>query len=449
MLKAFNATAVLNSKAFTQIFWVISGLGASQGLRLFGNLILTRMLSPDEFGLLAIATSILVGVSMMSDVGLGGAVIKSNNTAKPGYMETVWTLSALRGLGIGVLLILLSYPISLVYDQPELAYIISIYCVVAILGGCSSTNIWLYDKKLQLRKRVFLEISGQAVSIVVMITWAYFSPNYWALVAGAVANALVYFAFSHVIYRGYKPGIRWDKEAVSEIFHYGKWVFLATAATFLSSQGDRLLLGAWLDISQLGIYAIAATFASLSIMIINKVAIRVLQPLFKQYYDKNRLDEVLKTRSIVNICSSAVCIAIAVYGDLIIAALYDERYIAAGWMLQLLAVRGISISFAATITAYVNAIGYPKANFRYEAVHACVLIGGLTLGAQVGITGMILAYAVAPFLCLPILAFAASKKGLHTFKSDLTILIISITVILVGWMIRDSEVLSRMMNIFS
>jgi O-antigen/teichoic acid export membrane protein len=325
MINKIKNLDFLKSKFITQIFWVIAGLGAAQGLRLLGNLVLTRMLNPGDFGLLAIATSILVGVNMFSDVGLGGTVIRSNKTDKLGYMETIWTLSAIRGVGIGFLLLFVAYPVSLFYGHPELVYIIVSYTAISIAMGCASTNLWLHDKKLDLRKRIINEFCAQLFAIVVMIIWAWISPTYWALVAGAVSSGLFFSIFSHVLYKGNRPKIQWDKEAISEVFHYGKWIFPATAVTYVASQGDRLIMGAVLAIEQVGIYTIAATFASLVTMIISKITMRVLQPLFKQYHDKNNTHDIKKVRFVIVCASAAVCILIAIWGDKIIECLYDAN----------------------------------------------------------------------------------------------------------------------------
>lgn len=436
------------SKFVTQIFWVVAGLGAAQGLRLAGNLVLTRMLNPGDFGLLAIATSILVGVNMFSDVGLGGAVIRSNKTDRPGYMETIWTLSAIRGVVIGILLLLVAYPVSIFYGHPELVYIIASYTAISVAMGCASANLWLYDKKLDLRKRIINEFLSQLFSIVVMIVWAWISPSYWALVGGAVSSALFFSIFSHFIYKGNRPKIHWDKEAIYEVFHYGKWVFPATAVTYVASQGDRLIMGAVLAIEEVGVYTIAATFASLVTMIIGKITMRVLQPLFKQYHDRNNIHGIRNVRLAIICASACICILTAIWGDKIIECLYDDRYVDGGWMLQLLSIRGIAVGLAATMAAYVLAVGQPKANFHYEATNACILVAGMLMGAKYGLAAMILAYTAGPFICLPVLVRSVRKEGLQTAHTDIPILLSSIGIIVLGWVLSDSVVLVEIYKIF-
>ena len=98
------------SKALTQGAWLIFGIGASQMIRLLGNLVLTRLLVPDAFGIMAIAITVITAFEMLSDVGIRNGVIKSNRTHEPAFMQTVWTIQFIRGLILATLvLVSLSY----------------------------------------------------------------------------------------------------------------------------------------------------------------------------------------------------------------------------------------------------------------------------------------------------------------------------------------------------
>ena len=116
--------------------------------------------------------------------------------------------------------------------------------------------------------------------MIVTITWAYYRPSVWAIVAGQLVSTVYRLGISFI--PSVAPGIRnsfcWDREAVHSIVHFGKWLMIATAFTFFATQSDRLILGRLISLSLLGIYGLAYQLSDVPRAIILALGNRVAYP---------------------------------------------------------------------------------------------------------------------------------------------------------------------------
>ena len=114
----------LESTAIRATIWTIADYGFSMALRVANSLILTRLLMPEAFGLMTLVTTLVVGISLISDIGLGPSVIQNARGDEPVLLNTAWTLQVLRGLGIFVVALALAWPMSLLYHEPRLMWLL-------------------------------------------------------------------------------------------------------------------------------------------------------------------------------------------------------------------------------------------------------------------------------------------------------------------------------------
>src|SRR5579862_3244895 len=114
----------LRNLAVRGTVWTIVGFGSSQVLRLAFNLILTRLLFPELFGLMALVWAILYGITLFCDIGIGPAVVRDPHGDTPVFLNTAWTLQILRGFGFALLCLLLAYPAAFFYGDARLRWVL-------------------------------------------------------------------------------------------------------------------------------------------------------------------------------------------------------------------------------------------------------------------------------------------------------------------------------------
>ena len=150
-----RARKVLESTAIRATFWTVMDYGCSMALRVVNSLVLTRLLMPESFGLMTLVTTLVVGISLISDIGLGPSVIQNPRGDEPALLNTVWTLQVLRGLGIFAVSLILAWPMALIYHEPRLLALIPALGLNVLISSFNSTNLLSMSRHMGVR-RVFL-----------------------------------------------------------------------------------------------------------------------------------------------------------------------------------------------------------------------------------------------------------------------------------------------------
>lgn len=405
--------------------WTIAGYGASQVLRLGSSLILTRLLFPEVFGLMALVNIFMHGLQMFSDVGLRPAVIRDRRGDDPAFVNTAWTIQIIRGLVLWGCSCLLALPLARLFGEPMLTWLVPVAGITALIGGFNATSLLTAMRHLRLAQVNLLELGSQAIAIVVMVVWALWSPSVWALVGGGLVGALVRMIGSHLLIPGIRVRLCWEKEAIRGLLSFGKWIFLSSAVHFLASQGDRLLLGKLVSMGTLGVYSLAFNLAMMLQLLSSRLSGQVLYPALSQigraqperlpdaYYSARRHLDILLVGAGVMMTG----------GSAIISVLYDERYAAAGWMLQLLGIRTAMACLNCPAESYLVSRGYPSYCLMRRVATMSWMLAGLPLGWYLaGLQGVVLAAATAEAPTLAVFWYGLSRRGVLRPRRELRVI---------------------------
>ena len=373
----FAGPGSLKQRALRAGGWSFAGHGLSMALRLGSNLVMTRLLVPEMFGVMTIATIVAVVLGMLSDIGLRQQIIQSPHGDDPDFLDSAWVLQVARGFILWFVAILLSaalygasiggmLPANSAYASPNLPLVIAISSSVAVIDGFQSTRIATAYRNLNQLPVMKIEFASQFVAVAVMIGLGVATRSIWALVAGGLVGALMSTVLSFVWLPGHRNGFRWKKSALRDLFHFGKWAFVSSVFTVLGANGDTLLLGGFVDAETLGCYAIAAMlmgavesgvgriFSAISLPVLSEVARNEPARLRDMYY-KLRVPSDL-----ILLFMAGVLFAT---GQLLVDLLYDPRYATAGGILQVLALALITARYGVAYQIYL-AVGNP----RYMAI---------------------------------------------------------------------------------
>ena len=141
-------TTRLSHRAIWGTLWTVFGFGFNQGIRLASSLVVTRLLAPDAFGMMALVVVFLIGVELLSDVGLRGSVIHHERGDCPDFLDTVWTIQVIRGFALWLVCVAIAYPVSIFYQTPELAQLLPVAALTAVIRGFASTHIYTVNRHL-------------------------------------------------------------------------------------------------------------------------------------------------------------------------------------------------------------------------------------------------------------------------------------------------------------
>src|SRR5689334_7497284 len=240
---ALEVPAPRDARLIRGSIWALVGHGGGQALRLAGNLVLWRLLYAEAFGLMAIVNVFMQGLAMFSDVGIGPSIIQNQRGDESRYLDTAWTIQAVRGFCLFLVAAVAAVPVARFYGQPELASLIPVVALGSILAGFNSTKLFTATRQIALGRLTLVDLVSQAGGLVVMVVWALATRSIWSLVAGGVSGLFFRLVLSHVLLPGERNRLCWDAKSAKTLLLFGRWIFMSTLLTFLVMQSDRLVFG--------------------------------------------------------------------------------------------------------------------------------------------------------------------------------------------------------------
>lgn len=393
----------------------VIGFGGGQGLRLAGNLILTRLLVPEAFGLMALVTVVVIGLKMFSDVGIMQSIMRSPRGDDPEFLNTAWTLDVMRGFIIWGLACLLAWPMAQFYGSPELQYIVPVAALVLVFAGLEPSNVDSAARHLSLGRVTLLDLLSQFIGIVTMVVLALMFRSVWALVAGQLVGAVAKLLLMHFGLPGIRNEFRLERRAVRELVGFGKWVFLSTVAGFLALQGDKLILGKFLTLEMLGIYNIGYFLATVPMMLAYALVGRMVIPVYRETPPAaSRANFLLLRRMRFALTGPLVALSalLAISGVALVEFLYDARYAQSGPILVLLSVAFMVQIMALGYDQIALAMGDSRCFFAVTAVRSALLLGCVLFGVvHYGLIGALLGQGAAFVLTYPFIIWLARRYG--------------------------------------
>lgn len=365
----------LRARAMRGAGWTFVGYGINQVLRLASSLILTRLLFPEAFGLLALGSVFVSGLQMFSDIGIGPSIIQNPRGNDPRFLNTAWTMQVIRGISLWIIACAIAYPVSVLYGEPALFPILCLLGSTAAIRGFQTTGHATSNRRIALGRVTAIDLTTHAVGLFVMVVWAWFHPTVWALVGGSIISAFLTVVLGFRLLNTHPHRLSWDVTAARELIRFGKWIFLSTAVTFLANSGDRIILPRVLDVRELSFYALALTLLMIPVTVLKQVASRVLFPVYSELIrnqDERRLAEVMVKYSVFASMLYAVPVVLIFASDRLISLMYDPRYSPAGPALTLLAVGGIALMMRASQAGLLLAAGHPKQIAVVQLGKVCV-----------------------------------------------------------------------------
>ena len=330
--------------------WAITGHAGAQLIRFASSLVMTRMLVPEMFGVMAIAFVFMTGLTLLSDLGLSQNVIQSRRGNSPVFLNTVWSVQVLRGAGVFAVALMVAMtlylasgllPSGTAYAEPILPPVLAVLAFTAVITAFESTRLSFARRNLDQAWLVRIDLVSTVASLLAMVAWASVDRSVWALVAGAYASTLVRTLLSHVVLAGHPDRFGWDRDSLVEIRSFGKWIVVSSLLGFIVLQGDRILIGGLVDAQTLGVYAIAVTLAGVLDALINKLVSDITLPALSEVARDQR-DRLATTfysfHLILGGGALFVTGALMASGPVWVDLLYDARYRDPGWMLGILAV---------------------------------------------------------------------------------------------------------------
>lgn len=407
--------------------WLVAGTVSQRAVRLLSNLVLTRLLFAEDFGLVALVFAWVQGLILCSDLGVVRSLIQNPKGDSDAFLGTAFTLNIIRAATLCLVSLLIAIPMANFYEMPELRAMLPVASLSVLIGSFQSPRMVLLVRNLQIRKTESFSIASSLAGLIFTLTLAVVWGSAWALVVGSLCRDTFKCILSYLVCppRGIWP--RWDSGAFREILSFGRWILLSSFFTFLALQADRLIAGKFVSPGVLGHLSVALLFTGMVRSLVSRGQRNILMPIFSRTTG-SAPERLLPRYRMARLGMLAVLLPVlcglALFGPELIALLYEDRWFAVGFYLQC-SVVGFLPAYILTGTGVaLLAVGDSKGNAQVTAVDVVAQVGLMLFGVlNWGLPGMLVARGLATVISYPVLAIRLRRCGLWLPWLDLGALV--------------------------
>lgn len=407
--KAPPSTDRMRDRVIGGFGWVGFSQVAMQITRVVVALTVARLLTPEEYGLAALTLVFASLVLVFSDFALGAALIQRKTLTEDDRSTAFWTTVGC-GLLFTMLGIVLSGPVASLYGQPETQSLFAVLSLSFLITALGATQQALLLRDMNFRRLELLTIGGALAGAPVAIGLAVAGTGPWAIIAQQLAAALV---TTVLMWRGspWKPQRRFSKASLRDLWSFGGYVVGHRLLFYAHTNADRFIIGRFIGPAALGAYAIAYNIMLQPAARIGGPLQRILAPAFSRMQDEPERIAAAWARVVRLIAA----ISVPALGGLIIVApefvavALGDKWAPAAPIIQILAWVGILTALQSINMDVLMARDRTALMFRFSLAFVPIHIAAFAIGAQWGVIGVAVAYAISSTLVEPWLTVLAAR----------------------------------------
>jgi PST family polysaccharide transporter len=370
-------------------------------LSILSVFILAKFLTPKDFGLVAMASILAVALQTALQISVNQALILKDHPDRED-INTAFTINAIRGALMFLIVAGTAYPISVFYSEPLVIPIAFAFSFSLLLSGFESPALVLLEKELSVKKIMHLNLLAQLSGLIVSITIAWATGSYWAMVVGHIINQVVRLVFSY-FFKPYFPWFclsRWKA-----LLSFSVWISLSRIILTISEKFEQVLIGKLLGAPLLGQFNIGNEVARRPIQEFAIIINRGLFPAFSKLLNDNvRLLTAYKYAvSVSTSIALPVGVGIAILAEPIVLITLGREWIGAIPIIQALGGITALLNIDSATKAIFMAAGLTRSIFMRDAALAIIKSILVFLGIlSYGLAGVLAAIIVARVLVMVI-----------------------------------------------
>lgn len=397
LIKGDGATA----KGPYSIFVLSTGVVAGRAMRLLRTVILARILSPSDFGLMAIVALASAALEALTQVGVKQSVIQNTRGAQKAYLNAAFWMQAVRGLGIFLVAMLLAPIISSFFERPELLWLVRVAFIAIIFMGFVSPGAYVLHREYRFGRVVLLEQGSAFLGVLVTVVAAFLIRNVWALVAGFVAEAALLCVFSYIL-APFLPSVGIDRDCLRELLKFARGMFGLPVLAMLSFQMDVMMLGKLVSNELLGIYSLALTLVNIPMDFVSRGIGPVLLPMFADRQEDKILASrtVLRLTKVIGTCGLPLAAFLASCAGPVLTIVLGRTFAVAAIPFGFLCTFSFVFAQSVVFSQLYLGLGRPHLHRRFNVVRVIILASLMYPAIKVfGLSGaagvMLLANSIA------------------------------------------------------
>ena len=401
---------ILSHKVVHSTFWVAASSIFGHVLYFLRTIVLIRLLSPIDFGLMGIAKVVLDMLNKFSETGISMAFVQRKDVSGS-TLNTAWIMTVIRGIVLFTLLYVFSPVISRFYNNQSLSPILKFISLSFLFSGLTSAGVFLFIKELNFKNKVFFEQANAISAAIVSVILAIIFKNVWALVIGYVVGVIVGFLFSYHLHP-FRPSLKFNLNVAKGLLNFGKYVFGSGIILFFILRGPDALIGKILGLNALGFYVVAFSIANTPTTSVTHFVSQIAFPAYAKLQDDlPKLREgYLKVTRLVVFLSAPIAGGIFMLIPEFVQIFLGIKWIPIILPVKILCIFGFFRSIYSTISPVFYGIGRPDIEFKVTCLNLTVLAIVLyPLTAKMGIVGTSIAFSLMSVVCVIVMTAIVYK----------------------------------------
>ncbi|KAA5546289.1 MOP flippase family protein [Roseiconus nitratireducens] len=380
---------------YSAVRWSAFSKYGAQGMQFVISMVMARLLAPEYFGLLGMATVITGFVKIFRDLGFNSAIVQRKKISDD-LLSTLFWVNLGVCIFVGLVVLAIAPLAAWMYDDPRVTPIIAVLSITFLFAGFTMIPAALLQRQMEFKKLALREIGGVTAAGGTAIPLAYFGWGVWALVAATLASSAVQMILINLAVP-FRPAMVIDRAGLRECLRFGLNLTGFNIFNYFARNADNLIIGVFLGPVALGYYSLAYKLMLVPRDSVSSVVTRVLFPKLSKLQDNNvRLAEVcLRTSGAIALVTFPMMIGLTVLADPFVRVAIGEKWLLAIPLIQILAPVGMLESASAPINQIYVAKGRTDLLFRMGILRGVIRVASFLVGVHWGVLGVAASYAMA------------------------------------------------------
>lgn len=404
----------LKTKTVKGLYYLGMGKSLSKILSFVNTIILARLLTPEDYGLMALVMVVIGFIGFFNEVGLGSAIRQRIDITEQ-QLNGVFSLTLIISISLYLMLYLSSPLIAHYYEDSRLTTLLQVCALTFIIGGLATVPEALLSRDLKFRAIAGIEFISVIVHCLVTLILAWFGNGVWALLIGFIAAQTLKTALFGVRAR-WLPSKLGHMSHAKDLMRFGLSVTYSQLTWYFYNNANTLIVGKMMNSTAVGVFTMATSLATLPTSTITTLVTRIASPVFaKMQTDLVRLDNaMLKLTTGISFIAFPMMVGMTISAQEMVTIILGEKWSDVVMPLQALCLVGMFKSVEPLITQAFISIGKANITARYTTLCAVIIPMSVFIGITLG--NSLFAVAIALGIAYPlssIYLFILAKRNLN------------------------------------
>lgn len=429
-LKQYNMASSLKQQTISGMIWSATQRFGTMGISLISNLVLARLLTPEDYGCIGLLAIFIVVSGVFINGGFAGALVQKKEPTNEDY-STVFYWNTFISISAYIILYLASPYIASFYNIPLLESVLQLQGIILIINAFGSVQQNKFRKELKFKTLSVIQIISSSISVIVAITMAYYGWGVWSLVAQQLLNSFIAVLLLWFT-SNWRPTLCFSLKSFKELFAYGSFLLLSDLLNEICSNIQGLIIGRKYSVSDMGFYSQAKKMEEIPTTTISYVVSTVTFPVFsKLQNNKEQLHTaVRKCLRLMNFMNFPLMILLIVVAEPLFIILFSDKWIGSVPYFRILCIAGLVNCLQSVNYQVTAAVGRSKAIFKWNVVKRFVGLSLIFIGMNWGVEGILWGVVAGFYFTFLVNAIVATSSTgyslLQQTKDAIPLLLISI-----------------------